>query len=142
MTGEYVSATVVSTATNFIMEQETAFTRTYRTYLRVRETGTLELKFWHSNAVDSTWDVGNTARGSMLGGEWIIESAYVAVSRNKRDGSIMPGSATKVTFDGKRSKEVAPAEEFWSDSVQLHVPSGHDLVFTWTISTSRREYGP
>ena len=136
MAGEYVSATVVSTATNFIMDQETAFTRTYRTYLRLRETGALDLKFWHSNAVDSTWDVGNTARGSMPGGEWIIESAYVAVSGNARDGSIMPGSAMEVTFDGKRSKEVAPAEKFWSDAVHIHVPPGHDLVFTWTISTS------
>ncbi|WP_454190248.1 SGNH/GDSL hydrolase family protein [Paenibacillus sp. Marseille-Q7038] len=136
MAGEYVSATAVSTATNFIMEQKTTVTRTYRTYLRLRETGQLDLKFWHSNSVDSTWDVGNTAKGSMPGGEWIIESAYVAVSGHKRDGSIMPDSAIKVTFDEEVSKEVAPAEEFWSDSVHIDVPAGHDLVFSWTISAS------
>lgn len=134
--GEYVSATTVSTATNFIMEQENAYTRTYRTYVRLRETGSLHLKFWHSNAVDSTWDVGNTAKGSMPGGEWIIESAYVAVSKSKRDGSIQPDSLAQVTFDGEVSKEVAPAEKFWSDSVHIDVPAGHDLVFTWTITAS------
>lgn len=136
MAGEYVSATTVSTATNFIMEQENAITRTYRTYVRLRETGPLHLKFWHSNAVDSTWDVGNTAKGSMPGGEWIIESAYVAVSAGNRDGSIQPGSLTQVTFDGEVSKEVAPAEKFWSDSVHIDVPEGQDLVFTWTITAS------
>ncbi|WP_160032842.1 SGNH/GDSL hydrolase family protein [Paenibacillus sp. An7] len=134
MEGEYGSATAVSTATNFIMEQETASIRTYRTYVRLRETGQLDLKFWHSNAVDSTWDVGNTAKGSMPGGVWVIESAYVAVSGHKRDGSIIPKSAVKVTFDGEMSKEVTPAEKFWSDSVHIDVPAGHDLVFSWTIS--------
>ena len=136
MAGEYGSATAVSTATNFIMEQETATTGTYRTYVRLRETGQLDLKFWHSNAVDSTWDVGNTAKGSMPGGVWVIESAYVAVSGHKRDGSIIPGSAIKVTFDGEVSKEVTPAEKFWSDSVHIDVPAGHDLVFSWTITAS------
>ncbi|WP_211746718.1 SGNH/GDSL hydrolase family protein [Paenibacillus sp. Marseille-Q4541] len=135
MLGEYVSATVVSTATNFIMEQETAFTRTYRTYIKLRETGLLELKFWHSNGVDSTWDGGKVARGSMPGGNWKIESAYVAVGGMNRDGSIIPGTASKVSFDGKDSKEVVPAEQFWSDPVLLDLPPGQELVFSWTIST-------
>ena len=42
-------------------------TRTYRTYIKPRESGQLELRFWHSNSVDSTWDVGSVAKGSMPG---------------------------------------------------------------------------
>ncbi|MCM3127410.1 MULTISPECIES: SGNH/GDSL hydrolase family protein [unclassified Paenibacillus] len=135
MLGEYVSATAVSTATNFIMIQETAFTRTYRTYIRLRENGPLEMKFWHSNAVDSTWDVGAIARGSMAGGEWKIESAYVAVSQENRDGSVVPGSGTPITFEGEYTKQVQPGEQFWSDAVTIDVLPGRDLVFTWTITT-------
>lgn len=136
MEAGFESATVVSTATNFIMEQEAEFTHTYRTYLKLREAGSIELKFWHSNAVDSTWDRGNTARGSMLGGNWKIENAYIAVGGTNRDGSVVAGTLTKVRFNGEDSKEVAPGEQFWSDSVLIHLPAGHDLVFTWTISGS------
>lgn len=48
-------------------------THTYRTYIKPRESGQLELRFWHINSVDSTWDVGSVAQGSMPGGEWWIE---------------------------------------------------------------------
>lgn len=135
MLGEYVSATAVSTATNFVMIEETAFTRTYRTYFKPRENGPLEMKFWHSNAVDSTWDVGAVAKGSMPGGEWKIESAYVAVSQEERDGSIVPGSGTPITFEGEYTKHVQPGEQFWSDVFTIDVLPGRDLVFTWTLST-------
>ncbi|MCM3783328.1 SGNH/GDSL hydrolase family protein [Neobacillus mesonae] len=134
MLNEYVSATAVSTAANFIMEQESAFTRTYRTYIKLRETGPMELKFWHSNAVDSTWDLGKVAKGSMPGGVWKIEAAYVAISGQERDGSIYAGSGVPITFEGKYSKEVASGEQFWSDPVHIDVLPGRDLVFTWTIS--------
>ncbi|MFD2699755.1 SGNH/GDSL hydrolase family protein [Paenibacillus shunpengii] len=135
MLGEYVSATAVSTATNFIMIQETAFTRTYRTYIKLRENGPLEMKFWHSNVVDSTWDMGAVAQGSMPGGQWKIESAYVAVSQEERDGSVVPGSGTPITFEGEYTKHVQPGEQFWSDAVTINVLPGRDLVFTWTLTT-------
>lgn len=136
MRGRYASLTVVSTATNFIMEQEDGSTRTYRTYMKPRESGQLELRFWHSNSVDSTWDVGSVAKGSMPGGAWRIEAAYAADGGTGRDGQVVPGTSVQITFDGKSGKEVAPGETFWSDPVQLELPDGHDLAFTWTITTS------
>ncbi|EHB68435.1 MULTISPECIES: SGNH/GDSL hydrolase family protein [Paenibacillus] len=135
MRGRYASLTVVSTATNFIMEQEDRSTRTYRTYMKPRESGQLELRFWHSNSVDSTWDVGSVAKGSMPGGAWRIEAAYAADGGTGRDGQLVPGTSVQITFDRKPGKEVAPGETFWSDPVQLELPDGHDLAFTWTITT-------
>ena len=38
-------------------------------------------------------------------------------------------------FDGYPGKEVAPGETFWSDPLQIELPKGHDLAFTWTITT-------
>lgn len=116
------------------MEQDDVSTRTYRTYIKPRETGRLELRFWHSNAVDSTWDVGAVARGSMPGGAWRIEAAYAADGGTDRNGQVVPGTSVQVMFDGKPDKTVAPGETFWSDPVEIELSEGHDLVFTWTIT--------
>lgn len=135
MRGKYVSLSVVSTATNYVMEQDNVITRTYRTYIKPRESGQLELRFWHSNSVDSTWDIGSVAKGSMSGGAWRIEAAYAADGGTGRDGQVVPGTCVQITFDGKPCKAVAPGETFWSDPVQVELPDGHDLAFTWTITT-------
>ncbi|MFB4328823.1 SGNH/GDSL hydrolase family protein [Paenibacillus sp. CR_12] len=135
MRGTYASLSVVSTATNYIMEQDNVMTRTYRTYIKPRESGQLELRFWHSNSVDSTWDVGSVAKGSMPGGAWRIEAAYAADGGIGRDGQVVPGTSVQVMFDGNPGKTVAPGETFWSDPLQIELPKGHDLAFTWTITT-------
>ncbi|MEC0139047.1 SGNH/GDSL hydrolase family protein [Paenibacillus macerans] len=134
MTKEYAPATVVSTAANYIMDREERFTHTYRTYFKLRENGPLQLRFWHSNAVDSTWDTGTVAKGSQLGGAWRIEAAYVADGGKEPDGAVAPGSQVPVTFDGENGKAVEPGETFWSDPVHIELPEGHYLAFTWTIT--------
>ncbi len=136
MMNQYASATVVSAACNYIMERPDKFTHTYRTYVKLREHGKLELRFWHSNAIDSTWDTGLVARGGALGGQWRIEAAYVADGGTAPDGSVEPNSQVRVTFDGgSGARSVAPGEKFWSDPVKLDLPEGHLLAFSWTIST-------
>lgn len=131
---EYSSATVLSTATNYIVESPEAFTRTFRTYVRLREQGKLELRFWFSNHVDSTWEHGEVAKGGQSGGEWIIEAAYVADGDTQRDGSVQANSQVVVTFNGNSSRIVRPGETFWSDPVELSLPDGHDLAYTWAIT--------
>ncbi|WP_238652615.1 SGNH/GDSL hydrolase family protein [Paenibacillus piscarius] len=133
---EFSSATALSTAANYIMNAPEAFTHTYRTYIRLRENGRLTLKFWHSNAVDSTWDQGAEARGSEPGGEWSIEAAYVADGGTMPDGSVVPGSQVPVTFGGELSRRVEPGGQFWSDEAVVELPEGHLLAFTWTLKTA------
>ncbi|WP_239004496.1 SGNH/GDSL hydrolase family protein [Paenibacillus tepidiphilus] len=132
---EFSSVTVVSTAANFIMNAAEPFTHTYRTYFRVREGGSLTLKLWHSNAVDSTWDQGQESRASRPGGEWSIAAAYVADGGLHPDGSVAAGTQVPVMFGGIASKAVGSGETFWSDEVRLDLPEGHYLAFTWTIKT-------
>ncbi|WP_310831490.1 SGNH/GDSL hydrolase family protein [Paenibacillus pedocola] len=133
---DYSSATALSTAANYIMNAPEMFTHTYRTYIRLRENGSLTLKFWHSNSVDSTWDMGQEASGSEPGGEWSIEAAYIADGGLVPDGAVAPGSQVPVTFAGENSKHVAAGEMFWSDEASLDLPEGHYLVFTWTLRTA------
>ncbi|WP_433946289.1 SGNH/GDSL hydrolase family protein [Paenibacillus sp. SN-8-1] len=135
---DYVSVTALSSAANFIMNAPVGFTHTYRTYLRPRETGRLHMRIWHSNSVDSTWDTGQDARGSEAGGPWKIESAFLGDGGRSRDGSVVAGSLVPVTFGGSHSREVAPGECFYSDEVTVDIAEGHDLVFSWTLST----FGP
>jgi lysophospholipase L1-like esterase len=132
---DYTSATVLSTAANFIMNRQEPFTHTYRTYIRLRENGTLKLKFWHSNAVDSTWDQGQEAVGSEPGGDWVIETAYIADGGTEPDGTITENTQHALTFEGKASKTVAAGECFWSDETSIVLPEVHYLAFTWTIKT-------
>ena len=132
----YTSVTVTSTAANFIMNQQEPGTHTYRTYLRVREYGKLDLKFWHSNAVDSTWNLGEEAVGGEPGGVWEIVGAYLADGGIELDGSVIENTQTAITFEGHVSKTVASGESFWSDEAQLELPEGHYLAFTWTLRTS------
>lgn len=132
----FTSATAVSAAANYIMNSPEPFTHTYRTYVRLRENGSLTLKFWHSNAVDSTWDLGAESAASEPGGEWSIEAAYVADGGAVPDGTIVPGSQVPVTFRGEASRNVAPGEQFWSDEALLELPEGHYLAFTWTLKTA------
>ncbi|MEK5277515.1 MULTISPECIES: SGNH/GDSL hydrolase family protein [Paenibacillus] len=133
---DYTSATVLSTAANFIMNRQEPFTHTFRTYIRLRENGPLQLKFWHSNAVDSTWDHGLEASGSEPGGSWVIESAFIADGGTEPNGAIIEHTQHAVTFEGNVSKPVAAGECFWSDETSINLPDGHYLAFTWTIKTT------
>jgi lysophospholipase L1-like esterase len=136
MQNEYASATVQSTVANFIMNRTEAFTHTYRTYVRLRENGHQSMKFWHSNAVDSTWDDGLIASASDLGGEWRIEAAFVGDGGLEPNGVVIEGTQVPLTFEGNFFKIVQPGEKFWSDDVQIEIPEGHNLAFTWSITTS------
>lgn len=133
----YAPVTTLSASANFIMNEPAGFTRTFRTYLRPRETGRLALRFWHSNAFDSTWDMGADARGGEPGGGWRIESAYAGDGGASLDGSVMQGSLVPFTFRGNKSKEVQPGERFYSDEITIDIEPGHDLVFSWTIAVEK-----
>ncbi|MRN51444.1 SGNH/GDSL hydrolase family protein [Paenibacillus monticola] len=131
----YTSATVVSTAANYIMDKPEPFTHTFRTYIRLRESGKLNFKLWHSNAVDSTWNLGQEATGSELGGEWLIEAAYIADGGVEVNGAVQEQTQVAVLFDGSTMRKVRPGESFWSDEIAMELPEGHLMVFTWTLTT-------
>lgn len=130
----YASATVLSSAANYIMNLETVQTRTYRTYIKPRAYGSFKWKIWHSNAVDSSWEDGSVYKANLSGGEWEIEEAYIADGGIKADGSILPDTQIQLTFEGNKSKKVLPHEKFFSDAVELSIEKDHYLVFTWTIT--------
>lgn len=130
----YSSAVLLSSATNNIITSSKIETYTYRTYLKPREYGNFTWSFWHSNAVDSTWDNGLETWVNLPGGEFRIDSSYIADGGTNPDGSIVSGTQVQITFGGNSYKDVLPKEKFWSDNVQFNIPENHYLVFTWTIT--------
>lgn len=135
MPGSYASATVLSTANNYMMKSGSTFTHTYRTFIKTVECGQMKLKFWCSNQVDSTWADGSVSRANMQGGSWKIESAYLTDGGGLPDGSIVEGTQIPITFGSSITKLVLPGESFWSDAAAINIPEGHYLAFSWTITT-------
>lgn len=127
---KYISNTVVATGNNYIIGE--AEKSTYRAYLPVEEYGNLEYCFYFSNTVDSTYDSGTDAYAGLPGGQYTIESAYIADGGSGPDDEIK--NKTEVTFSGQKTKSVTENEVFWSDSVEFNVEEGHYLVWEWTVT--------
>lgn len=137
----YTSLTSLSSASNFMWRPEKATTLTFRTYIRPREYGGLSFKLWHSNTVDSTWADGSESKANDQGGQWRIESCFVADGGMQPDGSVAQGSERCVTFGGETSKNVEKGEQFWSDEVSVNIPEHHFLAFSWSITVDGFENG-
>lgn len=129
--GSYISNTAVATGNNYIVEN--AESVTYHAYFPVEEYGNLEYCFYFSNTVDSTYDDGSDAYVGLTGGNYTIESAYIADGGTSVDDVVTNKQA--VTFDGGNiGKDVSSGETFWSDSLNFNVEEGHFIVWEWTVS--------
>lgn len=127
---KYVSNTYVASGNNSLVEN--AENVTYRAYFPVEEYGRLEYCFYFSNMVDSTYSDGSLAHVGLAGGDYTIESAYIADGGTSVDQEITNRQA--VTFDGNAKRNVSAGETFWSDALEFDVPEEHYLVWEWTLT--------
>lgn len=128
--GKYVSNTFIATGNNSIVAE--ADSVTYRAYFPVEEYGELEYCFYFSNTVDSTYDDGEEAYVGLMGGNYTVESAFIADGGTSVDDEIANYQA--VTFGGSAQKSVAGGETYWSDPISYNVEEGHFLVWEWTLT--------
>ena len=133
---QYVSNTVIATGNNKCIDEADGVT--YRGYFPLEAYGTFDYSFYFSNTVDSTWDDGRLGYGGQPGGAYSIAGAAVYDGGQiQPDGSaLMTGEVllAEITFDGSKSRQVAPGETFWSDPVSLTLPEDHYLIWEWTIT--------
>lgn len=127
---KYVSNTYVASGNNSLVEK--AESVTYRAYFPVEEYGGLEYCFYFSNMVDSTYSDGSLAHAGLVGGDYTIESAYIADGGTSVNQEITNRQA--VTFDGNAKRNVSAGETFWSDALEFDVPEEHYLVWEWTLT--------
>jgi lysophospholipase L1-like esterase len=130
------SGTTLGIPGNELLMAAAPTTSTYRTYVKPRVTGTWRWAFYMSNATDSTFGPG-APHPNMPGGSWRIEAAYFADAGPAPGsaGAVVAGTQVSVTFAGNPSRTVDPGERFWSDPVEIDVPDGHLLAFTWAVSS-------
>lgn len=128
---QYVSNTVIATGNNKCIDEANGVT--YRGYFPLEAYGTFDYSFYFSNTVDSTWDDGRLGYGGQPGGAYSIAGAAVYDGGQiQPDGSaLMTGEVllAEITFDGSKSRQVAPGETFWSDPVSLTLPEDHYLIW-------------
>jgi len=108
-------------------------TSTFRTYLRPDAFGRQAFRFWAQNVRETTRGETNERLCNQPGGFWRVDEAWIADGGTRRDGALY-GAPVPVLFEGESMKRVAPGEEFLSDDVELDLPEGHDLAFTWTVT--------
>lgn len=126
----YTSNTYLSTGNNGRVKS--ADNVTYRAYIPVEEYGELEYCFYFSNITDSTYNRGKPIYVGKEGGNYTVVSACVYDGGTSAEDELT--NKTEVTFGGETSKDVAPKEDYWSDSVTVNIPEGHYLVWEWTLS--------
>ena len=108
---------------------------TYRMVVPVQETGEFEYSLYFSNNIDSCSN-GNRNYPDMPTASYkILYAALRTTIDPKAEISIM--EPTELTFDGKKTKTVAPGETFWSDPVTFMVDDGFYLIFEWTVEFTK-----
>ena len=130
---QYPSNTPVGSGNNKFLEI-TPGTYTYRMVIQPKFYGKHTWRFWYSNIVDSTWNMGAVSRSGLCGSRWQLLSASVGVSKCNDLFAAPLSDLTPVTYEGEPSRTVQPAEQFWSDPVTLDIPAGNYLVFSWCVS--------
>ncbi len=91
-----------------------------RTFYKIYAGGEYAYSFLFSNIIDSTYDKGQDSRCNLICDSWTVTAMRVAVC-DTVDNAIPQDAFQTVTFSGKTTKEVAPAEFFSTDPITLDV---------------------
>ena len=128
----YQSNSITPSGNNYALKSSNGkkTTGTFRGLFKIQEYGELEYKFYFSNNVDST-SIHGTTRNMDTSSYKIVSATVGVVSPMKGSGKIYDEQT--VTFDGKETKNVQPAEKYWSDAIIIDVDNGEYLAFEWTV---------
>lgn len=91
-----------------------------------------------SNVIDSTFSDGSISQRNMVCESWNILGAKIgkveSFSFNEKISEITVQNPTELTFNGSKTKKVAPGEFFSSDPIELEFKKGEYLCFDITFS--------
>ncbi|MBE6541256.1 MAG: hypothetical protein E7672_02285 [Ruminococcaceae bacterium] len=135
---KYLSNIPLSTSNNHYLHWDSPRHLIVRGYFRCISYKPDKWRFWYSNACDSTFGAPDYAAvRDQLGGKWKILSARIGDGGEYTPENIQTPPEvtgwTKVTFDGNDGRDVNPAEEFWTDEIQISIPENHYIAWEWEI---------
>lgn len=108
---------------------------TYRAVFEVQEAGEFEYSLYFSNNIDSCSNANKTYRDMPTAEYEILYAAFRTAKDIK--GTEKISKATEITFDGSKTKTVAPKEMFWSDPITYEVGKKEYLIFEWTVKFTK-----
>ena len=134
---EFSSVTYVATSNQFYAKSD-GVPHTGRVFYKLYAGGDHRYSFLFSSVTDGTVGIGDESRCNMIFDEWdilsmrlcIVEDCPVGEATEKvtmsDDGTaeIKLGEFYDLTFDGKKSKTVAPGEFFSTDPIRLSPKDG------------------
>jgi lysophospholipase L1-like esterase len=129
---QYTSATLAAGGIHMLFKSD-GETRTGRVYNKLYVEGTYDFSFLFSCVTDSTFADGAEIVRDMPAGSWTVYSASVAVS-DTADPDKDKAPRTRLSFDGKSTKNVASGEAFTTDPVRLDVKKGQYLGIELTYA--------
>ena len=95
-----------------------------RVFFKVFHGGKYNYSFLFTNIIDSTYADGKISHCNLVCDEWFIEEMKVGVCSECTTTHMPDVSLSPVTFDGKKSKRVSPAEFFYTDETELCAEKG------------------
>lgn len=146
----YRSNTYAGTCNQHCFFGERGVRHTGRAYYRISYGGTYRYSFLFSNIIDSTYARGEVSHRNMICDPYTIHSMRVgrcpadAVGTDFHGaGDLLDGMSRdwhEVTFGGKSEKQVAPAEFFCTDAVELCFDTDDYLCIEITFSGTKIPY--
>ena len=146
----YRSNTYAGTCNQHCFFGDREVRRTGRAYYRISYGGTYRYSFLFSNILDGTYSHGDISHRNMVCDPYTIHSMRVgrcpadAVGTDFHEaGNALDGLTCDwqdVTFDGKGEKQVAPAEFFHTDPVEMSFETEEYLCVEITFSGTKIPY--
>ncbi len=138
---EYPSNTVASSSNNLILLYPEETQVTGRIFLKVRDAGRFDYRFFFCNTEDSTFDNGSTGYANRPGSELKVISAFAGECKTSPEEYNGRGMI-QLTFNGDNTYTAQP-DEFWAtDPVSLEIAKDSYIVFQWTVKGKDIPYTP
>lgn len=104
---------------------------TSRVFYKISFGGRYNYSLLFSNILDSTFYDGSVSNANMIVGEWFIDGARAGICK-ECSRKVCPADSEfegfyDLTFNGQKSKKVAPGEFFYSDELSLDINTGEYL---------------
>ena len=146
----YVSNTIAGASNQFIFStnQDTS-----RAFYKITRGGKYTYSLVFTNTIDSTFADGAQCQKNVICSQWEILGARVCTVRAQElNDSILQSEEAlaslnnllngfvPLTFGGKSTKQVAPAEIFSSDEIELDIASGDYLCLELTYKGEKMPY--
>ncbi len=137
----FVSNSIAGSGSQKTFSMQNGETRVSRVYYKIACGGTFDYSFLYTNVIDSTFADGSECHKNYVCDEWELLSLRAAVTNGcSPDEPFI--NAIELTFDGKKTKTVHPAEFFTSDPARLTVNEHQYLCLELTFSGNVLPYHP